>query len=165
MYRFSMKNNKIRNTENLIYKTKIPLLFYFWILLILITEFIIINNFESILIFFIEIISIPLILYFIFCKYSCIIFFTNNGIKIKYLLPVHENINITIEDIKNYSFQISPFSRFSKIKSMDNIIHFKIVFYDILYINSTGYNLKIKIHTRNGELDKITKFLDNHTKF
>jgi hypothetical protein len=152
-----------RNNNNLDFEieTKKPILFYLWWFCSLFVLFLAIINYENVFIFIFILLLIPGFLWFFLCRYSCKIIIKNDRVIFHYLSLFQEDIIIDSRRIKSFDYQ-KGFLGFSE--SFENTTHFKIVFYDIIYLNTFEGKMNIKIHSRIGSFRLLKEYLIKEIK-
>lgn len=139
------------NSELLIYRSRLPIIFYIWIILALTSlAFIIIilkadnNNLTLWAI-------VSLSLYYILCRKSCIIYVYDDKFKIQYL-SLYDAIEFKFDDIVEMDYKKGFYDFRAPIEST---YHFKMICFDTLFLELKTGKIKLNINTRLGGFNQL----------
>lgn len=141
--------------------SKKPIIIYIWIITTFLLFCILLLNKEGIETITFIITTYILVFYYVFARYSCKITLGELKLYIRYTLPIHANVEIELTSIKSFDYK-RGFLDFSA--SFDKSHHFKIIFFDTLYVTNEQGTKIINILTRVGGFKKVVKLLEENLK-
>ena len=142
--------------EKLLYKSKLPLLFYICIIIITANILFLAINKMSLEGFLIYPPILGVLLFYTAARFSCKVQVYQKKIIVKYMFFWHQDKTVSLQE----NFKINVRRNFWSFNfKYENEISREYIFYDTLTITKNDSNTILKINTRFGHLDKIISCL------
>lgn len=143
--------------EELLFRSKLPLVLYIWIILSFLLLACIIIFLKSGINNLIIMPLFSILSYYLFCRSSCTIQVYKERFKIRYLLW-KEDREIKFEEIIKMDYKKGFYDFRAPV---ENKYHFKLICYDTLFLNLQRGNIQVNINSRLGSFNKLREIVSS----